>query len=70
MIKEKVDQDQFSECDLTFNDLQIIEDVLVEAIPSMFHVRIKYVKPGESSDDDTNVVEERKDYIAKEESNG
>lgn len=70
LIKEKVDQDQFSECDLTFNDLQIIEDVLVEAIPSMFHVRIKYVKPGESSDDDTNVVEERKDYIAKEESNG
>ncbi|HHX49157.1 MAG TPA: HDIG domain-containing protein [Clostridiales bacterium] len=67
LIKEKVDQDQFSECDLTFNDLRIIEDVLVEAIPSMFHVRIKYVKPGDGEDKESKIVEKRQDYIQNEE---
>ncbi len=42
LIQTKKNQDQFSNCDITFKDLQIIEDVLVEAVPSMYHARIKY----------------------------
>ncbi len=42
LIQDKKNQDQFSNCDITFKDLQIIEDVLVETVPNMYHARIKY----------------------------
>lgn len=42
LIKEKSDLNQFSDCDITFKDLQIIEDTLVEAVPNMYHARIQY----------------------------
>lgn len=42
LIKEKADLDQFSDCPLTFKDLQTIEDTLVETVPNMYHNRIKY----------------------------
>ncbi|HQC54367.1 MAG TPA: HDIG domain-containing protein [Clostridia bacterium] len=42
LIKSKADADQFSDCPITFEDLKKIEDVLVEAVPSMYHARIKY----------------------------
>lgn len=58
LIKEKVAQDQFSECEITFNDLKIIEDVLVEAIPSMFHIRIKYVNPSENGEEEISEIDE------------
>ncbi|MDD3946797.1 MAG: HDIG domain-containing protein [Clostridia bacterium] len=45
LIKDKLDLGQFSECAITFKDLQIIEDTLVEAIPNMYHARIDYGKP-------------------------
>lgn len=68
LIKEKANQDQFTDCDITFGDLKVIEDVLVETIPSMFHVRIKYVKPDimkdeeqEESDSDKPAEKSRKD---------
>ena len=42
LIKSKIDAGQFSECDISFGDLGKIEDILVRAIPSMHHERIKY----------------------------
>lgn len=45
LIKSKMDANQFSDCPITFNDLRIIEDTLVEAVPSMYHTRIKYENP-------------------------
>ncbi len=42
LIKSKMDTNQFSACPITFQELNIIEDTLVEAIPSMYHARIKY----------------------------
>lgn len=42
LIKDKADQGQFTDCAITFKDLQKIEDTLVEAIPNMFHARIEY----------------------------
>jgi len=44
LIKEKADLGQFSDCAITFKDLQRIEDTLAEAIPNMFHARIDYSK--------------------------
>ncbi|MFI3228915.1 MAG: HDIG domain-containing protein [Bacillota bacterium] len=44
LIKDKQDQYQFSNCDITFKDLQKIEETLVEAVPNMYHARIKYNK--------------------------
>ena len=42
IIKQKADSDQFSECAITYKDLQIIEDTLATAIPSIYHGRIEY----------------------------
>lgn len=42
LIKSKLDQGQFSECPLTIKDIQIIEDTLVNTLPSLYHQRIKY----------------------------
>ena len=42
LIYAKANSGQFSECPLTFKDLQDIEDTLVETIPSLYHQRIKY----------------------------
>lgn len=42
LIKEKADMNQFTDCEITFRDLQLIEDTLVEAIPNMYHSRIQY----------------------------
>lgn len=44
LIYNKVNSNQFSECPLTFKDLQIIEDTLVQTIPSLYHQRIKYTQ--------------------------
>lgn len=42
LIKERIDYDQFSDCGITFKDVQTIEDTLVEAIPNVYHARIDY----------------------------
>ncbi|HIV00800.1 MAG TPA: HDIG domain-containing protein [Candidatus Stercoripulliclostridium merdipullorum] len=42
LIKSKADLGQFSDCDITYKDLQLIEDVLVAVLPSMYHSRIQY----------------------------
>ncbi len=44
LIDSKVSTGQFTECPLTFKDLQDIEDTLVATLPSLYHQRIKYVK--------------------------
>ncbi|MCL2631070.1 MAG: HDIG domain-containing protein [Firmicutes bacterium] len=44
LIKDKADSNQFSECPITFKDLQKIEDTLTSAVPSIYHARIKYDK--------------------------
>ena len=53
MIKQKADLGQFTECPITYKDLDEIEDTLVKAIPSMYHARIQY--------DNNNRDREKKD---------
>lgn len=44
LIMSKVNSNQFTECPLTFKDIQDIEDVLVKTVPSLYHQRIKYTQ--------------------------
>ena len=42
IIKDKLNDGQFSECDLTFKELSIIEKTLCETLYGIFHNRIEY----------------------------
>lgn len=42
IIKDKLNDGQFSECDLTFKELTIIEQTLYETLHGIFHHRIEY----------------------------
>jgi hypothetical protein len=42
IIQQRMDLEQFSECDLSMNELQIIKDTLVGALTGIYHHRIKY----------------------------
>lgn len=44
LIDSKVSSGQFTDCPLTFKDIQDIEDTLVSTLPSLYHQRIKYEK--------------------------
>jgi len=44
LIENRIEFDQFSECDITFRDIQNIQDAIVENYGSMYHGRIKYPK--------------------------
>lgn len=45
IITKRYLEDQFAECDLTFNDLQIIEESFTRTLVSLYHHRIEY--PGQ-----------------------
>jgi hypothetical protein len=42
IIQQRMDLEQFSECDLSMNELQIIKNTLVGALTGIYHHRIKY----------------------------
>lgn len=44
LIENKVTTGQFTDCPLTYKDIQDIEDALVDVLPSLYHQRIKYEK--------------------------
>jgi hypothetical protein len=45
MIMQKLLDGQLDECDLTFRDLAVIEDVFIRVLVSRFHARVRY--PGQ-----------------------
>lgn len=47
IINRRFLEDQFSECDLTFSDLRVIEDSFTRTLVSLYHHRIEY--PGQKS---------------------
>lgn len=53
IIKDKLEENQFDECDLSIRELKIIEEVLCETLNGTFHSRIEYpkedVNPSESN---------------------
>ena len=44
IIQDRVQDDQFDECDISLKELKIIEDVLCETLNGTFHSRIEYPK--------------------------
>lgn len=42
IIKDRLQDGQFSECDLTFKELQIVCKTLCETLNGIFHSRITY----------------------------
>ena len=44
IIKDRLQDDQFDECDISLKELKIIEDVLCETLNGIFHSRIEYPK--------------------------
>ena len=44
IIQDRVQDDQFDECDISLRELKIIEDVLCETLNGTFHSRIEYPK--------------------------
>ncbi|EEM03916.1 Metal-dependent phosphohydrolase [Bacillus pseudomycoides] len=47
IIKDRLQDGQFSECNLTFKELQIVGKTLCETLNGIFHSRIKYPEPRE-----------------------
>ncbi len=47
IIKDRLQDGQFSECDLTFKELQIVGKTLCETLNGIFHSRITYPEPPE-----------------------
>lgn len=48
IIREKRDDGQFDECDLTTREFAIIEDAITRVLSSMFHHRVKYPDSGDN----------------------
>ncbi|MFO7315601.1 MAG: HD family phosphohydrolase [Bacilli bacterium] len=46
IIKERLEEDQFDECDISIRELKVIEKVLCETLNGTFHSRIEYPKDG------------------------
>ncbi|HFK1424771.1 MULTISPECIES: HD family phosphohydrolase [Bacillus cereus group] len=50
IIKDRLQDGQFSECDLTFKELQIVGKTLCETLNGIFHSRITYPEPPEDKE--------------------
>ena len=59
VIEERMDLDQFSDCNITMKELTIIRKTIVSSLSGVFHHRIEYpqirYKRSEKSDEGTNV---------------
>ncbi|HON87839.1 MAG TPA: HDIG domain-containing protein [Spirochaetia bacterium] len=44
VVKGKIEEDQFSACNLTFKDIELIENAFVRVLAGHFHSRIEYPK--------------------------
>ena len=43
-IEERMDLDQFTECDLTMKDLTVIKETIVSCLTGVYHSRVQYPK--------------------------
>ncbi len=44
IIEERMDMDQFTDCDITFRELDIIRNSITNALAGVYHDRVKYPK--------------------------
>ena len=50
LLRERVDDGQFDDCELTFVELQKVRDTLVDALTGIYHPRIQYPGQGRGRD--------------------
>ena len=48
MIDQKIRDNQLEHCDLTFHDIKIIKEILLNKLMNIYHVRIEYPKENKS----------------------
>ena len=53
IISRRLLDDQFSECDMTLRELQLIEESIVRTLVSLYHHRIEY--PGNPTKTETRL---------------
>jgi cyclic-di-AMP phosphodiesterase PgpH len=51
LLQERLDDGQFEECELTFRELTMARDTLVDSLVGIYHPRIAYPAKRQSSDD-------------------
>ena len=44
IIEERMDLDQFDECDITMKDLAVIKSTIVSCLTGVYHSRVQYPK--------------------------
>jgi putative nucleotidyltransferase with HDIG domain len=44
IIEERMDMDQFNECDITFQELDVIRNTITNTLSGVYHDRVKYPK--------------------------
>lgn len=44
IVNEKIKEDQFSDCDISFADLDAIKNTIIKVMPAIYHKRIDYAK--------------------------
>ena len=44
IIEERMDLDQFDECDITMKDLTVIKETIVSCLTGVYHSRVQYPK--------------------------
>ena len=45
IIRERLDEGQFDECDISMRDLRIAADSFVQSLSAVYHPRVEYPEP-------------------------
>jgi membrane-associated HD superfamily phosphohydrolase len=44
IIEERMDMEQFTDCDITFKELDVIRNTITNTLAGVYHERVKYPK--------------------------
>ena len=47
IVRERIEEDQFAECDISLRDLRIVADSFVQTLNAVYHPRVAYPEPTE-----------------------
>ena len=47
IVRERIEEDQFAECDISLRDLRVVADSFVQSLTAVYHPRVPYPEPTE-----------------------
>ncbi|MFV0507423.1 MAG: HD family phosphohydrolase [Bacteroidales bacterium] len=53
VVKSKIEQGQLDVCDISFNDVKVLKEVVLEKLINIYHARIEYPKESEKKSNET-----------------